>query len=623
MRIFVFRPQADCERTAAAISARGHQPVLAPLFTIERLEEAAPQGSFAAIVLTSGNAVPALAEGPSEWRELPVFTVGARSAARARAAGFDDARSADGNRDDLIDLVASNVPSPARRLIVTGKEHHEDLPARLGKSGYETMLWTAYAAKAVDTLPEAAKAALETGQVDAALHYSPRGAETFLRLAKDADLLEPALALTHVALSADVAAPLIMADASTVLVAEHPEEAGMLAALDEIVAPGIAKAAASQAAIRRVPLTIELPAHEVSTSEPVPPEEHAPEAVLPTEALPAEFTPPGQSETETTEAAPDGSAPQATPLRPAPTALPPEGQRSLWPAVAAAALVGGAVGAGLVMLAWSRATPAVDPAEIAGLRSRVDALQGTANAADRRATAAADAAGKAGAEAQSATTRIAEFAKLPPAPALDTGVIAGLAQRLDQTAARIGSVETLAKSAATPSAQSLAAARIVLAERIRAAIGSGKPFAEDVAALAKGGGTQGEIAALNAVAATGAPTGDALLVGFRAHRAMFARELTPLASDWQTRLLTLASRVVTIRPVGDTGANDPATLPIRLENALSNGDIVTAAALWAQLPEPARRASAEFGENLRKRAAADAAIAKIAQDAVAALGAAG
>ena len=48
-----------------------------------------------------------------------------------------------------------------------------------------------------------------------------------------------------------------------------------------------------------------------------------------------------------------------------------------------------------------------------------------------------------------------------------------------------------------------------------------------------------------------------------------------------------------------------------------------AATLWEQLPEPARRASAEFGVNLQKRAAADAAIAKIAQDAVAALGAAG
>jgi hypothetical protein len=64
-------------------------------------------------------------------------------------------------------------------------------------------------------------------------------------------------------------------------------------------------------------------------------------------------------------------------------------------------------------------------------------------------------------------------------------------------------------------------------------------------------------------------------------------------------------------------------LLIRLENALASGNIVVAAGLWNQLPEPARRASADFGAALQKRAQADAAIAKIAQDAVAALGAAG
>ncbi|MGQ3284418.1 COG4223 family protein, partial [Bosea sp. (in: a-proteobacteria)] len=152
---------------------------------------------------------------------------------------------------------------------------------------------------------------------------------------------------------------------------------------------------------------------------------------------------------------------------------------------------------------------------------------------------------------------------------------------------------------------------------------SGRPFAADVAALAKGGGSSEQIAALNAVATGGAPTRDTLLAQLRTHRAMYARELTPASAGWQDRLVALASRVISIRPVGETGANDPATLPARLENAIARGDNGTAAAAWAQLPEPARRASADFGEALRKRAAADAAIATIVQDAVAALGAAG
>jgi len=196
-------------------------------------------------------------------------------------------------------------------------------------------------------------------------------------------------------------------------------------------------------------------------------------------------------------------------------------------------------------------------------------------------------------------------------------------QQLERNTARIGSVEALAKTAAAPSPQGLAAARIVLAERVQAALASGQPFAADVAALAKGGGSPDQLAALNAVATTGAATKDALLTQLRSHRAMFIRELTPASAGWQERALALVSRVISIRPVGDTGANDPATLPARLEAAIARGDIVAAAAAWEQLPEPARRESAAFGEALRKRAAADAAIAKITQDAVAALGTAG
>jgi hypothetical protein len=125
------------------------------------------------------------------------------------------------------------------------------------------------------------------------------------------------------------------------------------------------------------------------------------------------------------------------------------------------------------------------------------------------------------------------------------------------------------------------------------------------------------------VASTGAATRSTLQAGFRKHGAMFQREVTPQSGSWSDRLWGLASRIVTVRPVGENGSNDPATLPLRIESAIASGDMPKAAALWAQLPEPARRASADFGEALQKRAAADAAIAKIGQDAVAALGAAG
>ena len=118
MRIFVFRPPADAARTAAALRDRGHEPVLSPLFAVTRTTDAAPDGPFAALVLTSGNAVPALADLPAPLRDLPVFSVGARTAGKVHEAGFANSHSADGNRDDLIRLIAERLPAPARLLLI-------------------------------------------------------------------------------------------------------------------------------------------------------------------------------------------------------------------------------------------------------------------------------------------------------------------------------------------------------------------------------------------------------------------------------------------------------------------------------------------------------------------------
>lgn len=674
MRILVFRPQADAERSARAIAARGNEPVIAPLFEVVRSDETAPPGPFAALVLTSGNAVAALSDAPAAWRDLPVFSVGARTAARAREAGYGDARSADGDRHDLLALIGANLPPKAKLLMIVGRDRHEDVPRKLTDAGYEVTLWTAYAAQALAALPERAVAALRDGEADAALHYSARGADTFVALAREAGLAEQALALTHVTLSADAAAPLIAAGASTVLVAEHPEEAAMLAALDEVSAgrrQDRAQASAQDSAAgppagadadtgaeaglrarkRRTPPMVEGAALSSTTSaETGSAMAGAPaDTLMPTEALPQEFSPPNAtaSPAHTENAMPASAAhtvdepPRAAEMT-APR-IPSEERRvrTPWAALALAGLVGGVIGAGLVMLALGRAAPAVTPQQVAELKTRLDALQGAATALegrttalDGKATAAAAAAAKAASDAQATAGRVAELARAqaPDAAAIATlgaqlqqaqAATSAVGQRLDQTSARIGSVETLAKTAAAPSPQALAAARIVLAERVQSALSSGQPFAGDVAALARGGGAPEQIAALQAVAAAGAPTRDALLKQFRTQRPMFMRELTPSTAGWQDRLLGLASRIVTIRPVGDTGANDPGTMLIRFENAIAGGDIVAAAGLWSQLPEPARRASAEFGASLQARAAADAAIAKIAQDAVVALGAAG
>ncbi|KRE01326.1 hypothetical protein ASE61_17720 [Bosea sp. Root670] len=617
MRVFVFRPRPDAERTARAIAEHGFEPVVAPLFEVVRLTDAAPEGAFDAIVLTSGNGVPALADGSIAWRDLPVFTVGSRTAAKVREAGLDDTRSADGDRNDLIELIRRTLPVPAKLLMIVGRDRKEDVPDRLREAGYEVTLWTAYAAEPVSVLPEDMQAALRHGGGGAALHYSARGARTFIALAQAAGVADEALELTHVTLSADVASPLISAGASTVLVAEHPEEAGMLAALEQVSAREHLIDAARpepRGSLQRTPPTVDLKVVSSSDepAEAAEPAKPSPEAVAPTEALPQEFAPPP---VEPTRAPAEREAPARTP----------------WLAVIAAGLVGGVIGGALVSYALTKPAPSGNVEAIAELRNRLEATQASAAAADRKAASATEAAAKAGSELQAVTAKLASLGNVqaPDTSAFSAqaqraeAAAAAVGQRLDQIAGRLGSVETQAKAASGASPEAMAAARIVLAERVQRALAGGRPFAGDIAALTKSGVAQADVAALAAVSSGGAPTREALQAGFRKHGAMFQREVMPASDSWTDKLLALASRVVTVRPVGDSGSTDPATLPLRIEGAIAAGDIVKASALWGQLPEPARRASAEFGADLQKRAAADAAIAKIAQDAVAALGAAG
>ncbi len=91
MRLLVTRPEPDAERTAAALRARGHSVVIAPLLRIEPLADAAiGAGPWAAVLVTSANIAHAIAGHAkrADLTHLPVFAVGERSAHAMRIAGL-------------------------------------------------------------------------------------------------------------------------------------------------------------------------------------------------------------------------------------------------------------------------------------------------------------------------------------------------------------------------------------------------------------------------------------------------------------------------------------------------------------------------------------------------------
>ena len=228
MRVVVTRPQADSERTAVALEALGHEVLVAPLMRIEPVAVDLA-GTWSAIVITSANAlqaVPATADGV---KPLPVFAVGDRSAEAARRAGFAEVSSANGDIKGLVRLVAARaVGAKAPLLYLAGEDRAGDLVAQLAARGIEAEMKVVYRIVA-EVFPPVLAAALESGDVDAVLHFSRRSAELFVEGARSSGVAGPAEDVRHLCLSSQVAEPL--AGASRIAVAARPEAAGLIALL--------------------------------------------------------------------------------------------------------------------------------------------------------------------------------------------------------------------------------------------------------------------------------------------------------------------------------------------------------------------------------------------------------
>jgi uroporphyrinogen-III synthase len=231
MHLLLTRPQADAERTAAALRARGHRVTVAPLLRIEAVDDAdIGADPFAAILVTSANAaLVARRRGAETLRALPVFAVGDRSAQAMREAGFANVVSSGGDVDDLAHHVAGHVKSGALLLYLAGADRSGDFAGALLAQGFGVRTAVVYRAVAAAALPAAARDALTAG-ADGALHFSRRSAETYVRVADDAGVAERAVRmLAHFCLSAPVAEPLMKAGASDVRIAPEPTEAALLA----------------------------------------------------------------------------------------------------------------------------------------------------------------------------------------------------------------------------------------------------------------------------------------------------------------------------------------------------------------------------------------------------------
>jgi uroporphyrinogen-III synthase len=230
MRVLITRPEPDGERTAAQLRAKGCEVMLAPLLRIEFADADIGEGPWGALVLTSANAVRAAVQNPrlAGLRNRPVFAVGVRTASDARAAGFVDVISANGDQAALVNVVKARYRGGAPLLYLAGEDRTGDLAGDFAKAGIAVQTVTVYWAVAADAFPGDVCDALAAGRIDAVLHFSRRSAEAYLRCACGCGILRAALAPAHYCLSQAVAEPLRAAGATRIAVAQEPREAALI-----------------------------------------------------------------------------------------------------------------------------------------------------------------------------------------------------------------------------------------------------------------------------------------------------------------------------------------------------------------------------------------------------------
>ena len=228
-RVLVLRAFEDAERTGEKLRGLGFEPLISPVLEIVATGAPPPQGAFDAALATSSKGI----ELAQFSLPLPLYAVGARAIEAGAARGWRRGASAK-DAAALAELLIENYPSPARFLYLAGRDRKEELEARLRAAGHGVWVVETYEARAAAALSDRALEALATAEVFAVLHYSRRSAEIFVRLAlrrEDSTFLQRLREAKHLALSADVAAPLRRQLSIEPRIAAEPDEQALLALL--------------------------------------------------------------------------------------------------------------------------------------------------------------------------------------------------------------------------------------------------------------------------------------------------------------------------------------------------------------------------------------------------------
>ena len=189
MRILLTRPLEDCHEMILRFQSLNHEVSHLPLINIEGLKyESFNFSDFKGIIFTSANAIKFLNTKDID-KKIICFCVGSATEKKARRFGFQNIFTADGNVDNLKELILLNFNSSDGKLLYVGGEIVSgNLDHKLISEGYNIKKIVNYRANPIEKYNENFIEKLKLKMPDIVYVYSQNSAINFLKMIKDYQL---------------------------------------------------------------------------------------------------------------------------------------------------------------------------------------------------------------------------------------------------------------------------------------------------------------------------------------------------------------------------------------------------------------------------------------------------
>ena len=190
MHILLTRPLEDSREMILKFKSLGHKVTHMPLINIEGVKyEDLNFSDFKGIIFTSSNAIKFL-DTKSVDKKINCFCVGSATESKAKSIGFQNIFAADGNVNNLKELILQNFNSSDGKLLyVSGEIISNDLDQILISEGYNIQRIINYKANPVEKFSDTFIEKLKLNMPEIVYVYSQNSAISFLNLIKNYELV--------------------------------------------------------------------------------------------------------------------------------------------------------------------------------------------------------------------------------------------------------------------------------------------------------------------------------------------------------------------------------------------------------------------------------------------------